>query len=154
MRTTAEPRSVDDATRTVFATRGTAACDHGPAHRSPRLPGLWTSFRLHSIAGDGIGRAELRDRDRRTVKSTPDTGIRNISALCSDGAQNNSSDWLFPGNDVWCGPVEWLFIEDGVTMADKGKNPKKPAKSLKERRQEKRQKVAEAGEFIRKRKRS
>ena len=109
---------------------------------------------LHSIAGDGIGRAELPDRDQRTVKSTPDTGVRNISAPCSDGAQNNSSDWLFPGNDVWCGLVEWLFIEDGVTMADKGKNPKKPAKSLKERRQENRQKAADAGEFIRKRKRS
>lgn len=39
-------------------------------------------------------------------------------------------------------------------MADKGKNPKKPAKSLKERRQEKRQKAADADEFIRKRKRS
>ena len=39
-------------------------------------------------------------------------------------------------------------------MADKGKNSKKPAKSLKERRQEKRQKAADAGEFIRKRKRS
>ena len=143
-----------DATRTVLATRGAAACSDGPAHRSPPSAPAVDVLCPHSIAGDGSGRAELRDRDRRTVKSTPDTGIRNISAPCSNGAQNNSSDWLFPGNDVWCGPVEWLFIEDGVTMADKGKNPKKPAKSLKERRQEKRQKTAEAGEFIRKRKRS
>ncbi|QOW01440.1 hypothetical protein RCF27_04055 [Rhodococcus pyridinivorans] len=145
---------MDDTTRTVFATRGTAACDHGPAHRSPPSARAVDVLCLHSIAGDGIGRAELPDRDQRTVKSTPDTGVRNISAPCSDGAQNNSSDWLFPGNNVWCGLVEWLFIEDGVTMADKGKNSKKPAKSLKERRQEKRQKAAEAGEFIRKRKRS
>jgi hypothetical protein len=39
-------------------------------------------------------------------------------------------------------------------MADKGKTLKKPAQSMKERREEKRQKAAEAGEFIRKRKRS
>ncbi|WP_286132064.1 MULTISPECIES: hypothetical protein [unclassified Mycobacterium] len=41
-------------------------------------------------------------------------------------------------------------------MADKkpGKNPKKAERSLKERRAEKRQREAEAGEFIRKRKRA
>ncbi|TCN52808.1 hypothetical protein EV641_107167 [Rhodococcus sp. SMB37] len=39
-------------------------------------------------------------------------------------------------------------------MADKGKTLKKPAQSAKERRAEKRQKAAESGEFIRKRKRS
>lgn len=40
-------------------------------------------------------------------------------------------------------------------MADKkpGKSPKKAERSIKERRAEKRQREAEAGEFIRKRKR-
>jgi hypothetical protein len=40
-------------------------------------------------------------------------------------------------------------------MADKNsrKSPKKPAQTLKERRAEKRDRAAEAGEFIRKRKR-
>lgn len=39
-------------------------------------------------------------------------------------------------------------------MADKkpGRNLKKPAQSIKERRAEKRQRAAEAGDFIRKRK--
>lgn len=37
-------------------------------------------------------------------------------------------------------------------MADKGKELKKPAQSLKERRAEKRARVAESSEFIRKRK--
>ena len=39
-------------------------------------------------------------------------------------------------------------------MADKGKTLKKPAQSMKERRAEKREKAAAAGEFIRKRKRN
>ncbi|WP_317159072.1 hypothetical protein [[Mycobacterium] appelbergii] len=37
-------------------------------------------------------------------------------------------------------------------MADKRKNLKKPAQTIKERRAEKRDRAADAGEFIRKRK--
>jgi len=38
-------------------------------------------------------------------------------------------------------------------MADKRKSPKKPVKTLKERRQEKRRRIVESGEFLPKRKR-